>query len=243
MKYIVYKTTCISNNKIYIGVHGTTDPNVFDGYIGNGININRESSFRIHSTPFSNAVLKYGITNFKREIISVFDNENDAYELEAKLVDESFVKRTDTYNIIVGGRQEVKNSKPKKKVYMYSLNGEFLMEFSGVNEAARYLNPKALSGGHLPRAIKNKHQYLGYRFSYEKVAQLEIAKHLKNHVTSKPRTGDKVGMFDDDNNLIKIFDNMTDCVCAGYKNAKLVALGKRKHCKGYIFKFINQDII
>lgn len=243
MKYIVYKTTCISNDKIYIGVHGTTDPNVFDGYIGNGININRESSIRIHSTPFSNAVLKYGFSNFKREIISIFDNENDAYKLEAQLVDESFIKRTDTYNIIVGGRQEVKNSKPKKKVYMYSLEGEFLMEFSGVNEAARYLNPKTLSGGHLPRAIKNKHQYLGYRFSYEKVERLEVAKHLKNHVVSMPETGDKVGMFDDHDNLIRIFNNMTECVRAGYRNAKLVALGKRKHCNGYIFKFINQDII
>ena len=58
-----------------------------------------------------------------------------------------------------------------------------------------------------------------------------------------PETGDKVGMFDDHDNLIRIFNNMTECVRAGYRNAKLVALGKRKHCNGYIFKFINQDII
>lgn len=37
MKYIVYKTTCLINDKIYIGVHKTTDPNIFDGYIGDGI--------------------------------------------------------------------------------------------------------------------------------------------------------------------------------------------------------------
>lgn len=243
MKYIVYKTTCIQNSKIYIRVHGTTDPNVFDGYIGNGINVNRISSIKIHSTPFSNAVLKYGVASFKREIIAVFDDENDAYKLESQLVDASFVKRTDTYNVIVGGRQEVKNARPKKKVYMYSLTGEFLMEFSGVNEAARYLNPKSLSGDHLSRAIKSKHQYLGYRFSYEKVGRLEIAKHLKKHVVSRPGSGGKVGMFDDRGNLTKVFGNMTECVRAGYKNAKLVALGKRKHCKGYIFKFISQDII
>ena len=33
MKYIVYLTTNLKNNKIYIGVHGTEDPNIFDGYI------------------------------------------------------------------------------------------------------------------------------------------------------------------------------------------------------------------
>lgn len=37
MKYIVYKTTCLINGKIYIGVHGTENPDVPDGYIGDGI--------------------------------------------------------------------------------------------------------------------------------------------------------------------------------------------------------------
>ena len=41
MKYIVYCTTNIKNNKIYIGVHGTENPSIFDGYIGNGVYINK----------------------------------------------------------------------------------------------------------------------------------------------------------------------------------------------------------
>ena len=36
MKYIVYKTTCLINNKIYIGLHKIEDPDIFDGYLGNG---------------------------------------------------------------------------------------------------------------------------------------------------------------------------------------------------------------
>ena len=32
---------------------------------------------------------------------------------------------------------------------------------------------------------------------------------------------------------------MTDCVKAGYKNAKLVAKGLRDHCKGYVFKYLD----
>lgn len=37
MKYIVYRTTCLINNKIYVGVHHTDDPNIFDGYLGRGL--------------------------------------------------------------------------------------------------------------------------------------------------------------------------------------------------------------
>lgn len=35
MKYIVYKTTNLVNNYIYIGVHGTDTLETFDKYLGN----------------------------------------------------------------------------------------------------------------------------------------------------------------------------------------------------------------
>ena len=37
MKYIVYKTTCLVNSKIYIGYHQTSNPEIFDGYLGCGL--------------------------------------------------------------------------------------------------------------------------------------------------------------------------------------------------------------
>lgn len=40
VKYIVYQTTCLVNNKIYIGVHKTHTPDKFDGYLGCDVNIN-----------------------------------------------------------------------------------------------------------------------------------------------------------------------------------------------------------
>ena len=61
IKWIVYLTINIITNKIYIGIHKTINPNVFDGYIGCGVNINRPSTYKRSKTPFQYAVNKYGI--------------------------------------------------------------------------------------------------------------------------------------------------------------------------------------
>lgn len=92
LKWIVYCTTCTINKKIYIGVH-RTNPDIFDGYIGNGCYINNSATFNKTKTRFQKAVKKYGPENFIRSIIAVFDNEQDAYSLEADIVNEEFLKR------------------------------------------------------------------------------------------------------------------------------------------------------
>lgn len=46
MKYIVYITINTKNNKLYIGVHSTEDPTLFDGYIGCGVNIFAPSTYK-----------------------------------------------------------------------------------------------------------------------------------------------------------------------------------------------------
>lgn len=84
----VYKITNILNNKIYIGVHSTD--NINDGYMGSGKAI-------------TNAIKKYGVENFKKEILLDFETAEIAYRLEKMLVDEKFIKRKDTYNVKVGG--------------------------------------------------------------------------------------------------------------------------------------------
>lgn len=86
--YTVYKTTNLINDKIYIGVHKTKNPN--DDYLG------------------SNEILKsdiqqYGKNNFKKEILFVFDNEEHMWNKERELVNEEFISRDDTYNIGLGG--------------------------------------------------------------------------------------------------------------------------------------------
>ena len=236
--YIVYQTINTINNKIYIGVHGTNDPNVFDGYIGCGVNIFSPTTYKHPSTPFQYAVKKYGVKKFKRTTLRIFTNEKEAYKLEAELVNEEFIKRQDTYNLILGGRSTL-YANPTKNIYMYSLDGVFEQEFNSIIEAVRFLDPNAKSGGHIIRAIKKGHQFLGHQFSYIKLPYMKPLKYRHLNTVDKPYTGNKVGKYNEYGHLIHVYNNMTECVKDGYANAKLVAIGRRKKCKGFIFKYLD----
>ena len=88
MKYIIYKITNTINNKFYIGKHQTNDIN--DSYMGSGIAITK-------------AIKKHGKENFIKEILFVFDNEQDMNRKEKELITEELVSDPNCYNIGVGG--------------------------------------------------------------------------------------------------------------------------------------------
>lgn len=88
MKYTIYKITNKINSKIYIGKHQTKDIN--DGYMGSGKLLRRAQE-------------KYGIDNFSKDILHVFNTEEEMNAKEKELVTEEFCLREDTYNICVGG--------------------------------------------------------------------------------------------------------------------------------------------
>ena len=87
--YLVYKLTNLVNGKIYIGCHMTKDVN--DDYMGSG----RRLSY---------AKKKYGIENFKKEILSAHETPEEMLAEEARLVNEEFLGRDDVYNLTVGGK-------------------------------------------------------------------------------------------------------------------------------------------
>ncbi len=234
-------TICLVNNKQYIGVHETLNPDKFDGYLGNGVFINRPATYKKSKTPFQSAVNKYGVDKFKRITLNVFDSKEEAYKLESELITEEYIKREDTYNIKLGGEGGCPENL-KVKVYMYDLNGNFVKEFDTVTDAGRYLN---VSHSHIPRSIKQGHQFHGYQFSYEKVP---FMKKFKKKQYTGERIGNKtnhefekipIGRYDLDGNLIETYDCLRSCRNAGFLNAKKVLTGERKTCKGYIFKYLN----
>lgn len=137
MKYIVYLTTNLINNKIYIGVHGTENPNEWDHYLGCAVFDNVPNSYNRRETPFQCAVAKYGPKNFHRKTLRVFDNLQDALDLERWLVCPSFIERTDTYNITLGG-----GIPPtlEKRIYQYDLDGNFVKEWKSIISITKNFN-------------------------------------------------------------------------------------------------------
>lgn len=88
MKYTIYQIRNKINGKIYIGKHQTE--NIDDGYFGSGVALRK-------------AIQKHGKENFVKEILFVFDSEDEMNAKERELITEEFVSRKDTYNLGVGG--------------------------------------------------------------------------------------------------------------------------------------------
>ena len=89
MKFIIYKITNLVDGKIYVGKHQTEDLN--DGYLGSGKLLRR-------------ALKKHDRKKFIKEILHVYETEQEMNDREKELVTEEFCKRKDTYNICEGGQ-------------------------------------------------------------------------------------------------------------------------------------------
>lgn len=136
MKYIVYKTTCLVNDKIYIGVHQTNNPDIFDGYLGRGFYKNHTKYLKNPEAPFHFAIIKYGVENFYRETLFIYDNEIDAYNKESELVTLEFINRNDTYNVALGGKLQ---HKPAKPVYQFDFEGNLINQYESALFASKVL--------------------------------------------------------------------------------------------------------
>lgn len=88
MFYYLYKITNLVNNKVYVGVHKTE--NMSDGYMGSGKIIRQ-------------AIKKYGLSNFKKEILETFDDYQSMLTRESEIVNEKFISKNCVYNMKLGG--------------------------------------------------------------------------------------------------------------------------------------------
>lgn len=168
MKYIVYKTTNLINSYIYIGVHKTVDPEIWDFYLGNGIYTNDSHSYEKAKTKFQQAVKEFGIKNFKRETLAVFDTQEEAYELEELLVNEQFLSRSDVYNMILGGKTNIPEG---ITVYQYDADGNYLNTYDSYESAGKHLNVQPSS---IRRAVVYKYRVKETYFITEKVDKINI---------------------------------------------------------------------
>lgn len=84
MYYTIYKTTNLINGRFYIGKHKTDK--LDDSYLGSGKLLKQ-------------AIRRYGIQNFKKEILHVFETEHEMNKKEKELV----VLSEESYNLCEGG--------------------------------------------------------------------------------------------------------------------------------------------
>ena len=213
-KYIIYQTINIVNNKIYIGRHREKNLDVFDGYIGCGVNINYPSTYMNPYTAFQYAVKKYGTKNFKRSILYIFDTEEEAIVKESEIVNDSFIKRSDVYNMVIGGGGKKPSGYSMKKIYQFDLNGKLLKEWNNCYDIAEYFQTWKET---IYSTIHHKYRYLGYYWSYSKEINIEEY--------CSPNIPQKVYKYTKEGKLLQIYNSMY--IAAKENNYKLCELSNR----------------
>lgn len=227
-------------------MHKTTRDD-FDGYIGNGVDINRPSTYKNSKTAFQYALNKYGVDKFVRSTLFTFDTEEAAYLKEAELVTEDYVKNPNTYNLIVGGRYNTNHANQYKEVHMYNIHGEYVRSFETVTEANKFLNPLATTAGHISRNIRKGYLTNGFQFSYEKLPFMKEYKKKKIERSDeyremlRVRQSKPVGRYSLEGELLETYPSLKAARLAGYTNAQAVIEGNRNHCKGFKFKYMKKD--
>lgn len=189
--FIVYETTCLVNNKIYVGVHETENPDVFDGYIGNSINIfNRKYAIENPKFPFHYAVKKYGFHNFRRKTLYVYETQEEAYAKEAEIVNEDFIKNSSNYNVCLGGH---KPQAKQQTLFQFDYQGNLVNKYDSVVIGAK-MNDIVYKT--LLTAIHNKRGTHGFYWSYDSkidISEFGYKKKLQYYI------------YDQDGNFIKEF--------------------------------------
>lgn len=232
MKYIVYITINLCNGKFYIGVH-RTNPNVFDGYIGLGIY--RQAQATGHY-PFHRAVRKYGYENFKRTTIKIFpDTEEgklEASNLEATLVNETLLKSKSVYNTALGGYGNFTPDRVRR-VYMFSLEGEYLKTFNSVGDAAYYIleNSNGYEYYSIIKSIRNNclgttNSAHNYYWSYNKEFGYVKSKNIR-----------KVAQYTLSGKFLRTFDSISQACAELGLNSIQQAISKQYYCGNYQWRY------
>lgn len=219
--YILYLTINTKNRKIYIGVHYTKNYEVFDGYIGNGINVNQPSTNKFPKTLFQKAVKKHGFDAFQRITLFVCNKKEEAYELEALLVNDQFLKRPDVYNMKLGGEVSPDCS---IEVHRYDLNGNYLQSWPSAKKASQELGCSDMS---LIYAKLHKTPSFDSYWSEEKMDLLDITEFSKVQVQiiyKYDESGNYLGYYRGQNEAAKELncsrEHVRDCIASSSKCKK-----------------------
>lgn len=202
MKYIIYLTTNLKSkvnnlNRIYIGIHKTENPEIFDGYIGCGVNIYKSSSYMYPKTSFQYAVKKYGTEAFKREVLFIYDSALKALKKEEEIVNEDFIKQSHTYNMIKGGEGYNECYKP---IYQFDLNGNLIKKWESVLDLTDFYGYSAFK---FNNAITHHGDFIGCFWARNE--NIDLKTYTKNKLLKT------VYLYDLNGKFLKEFSSRKEC--------------------------------
>ena len=188
-KYIIYKITNIINNNIYVGCHITE--NINDNYMGSGTNIIKD-------------IKKYGRQNFKKDILFEFNNELDMLNKEKEIVNEDFIARKDTHNIIVGDS----NLSTTGCIVVKDINGNTMMVH---NTDERYLSGELVGNCKGKVVVKDKN---------DNIMQISIydERYLSGELVGVCKG--KIMVYDSNNNLCYVNKNDPKYISGEFVSAR-----------------------
>lgn len=229
MKYIVYQTINKINNKIYIGVHKTENPDIFDGYLGCGAYANAPSTYNKTKYHLHNAIQKYGPKNFYRKTLKVFDSADLAYALEAELVTEEFIKRSDTYNMTVGGYIPPVTS---KTIYQFDLEGNVIKKWDSIISITKFFK---CNKDRIHMCIKDKRS-----FNNNYWAEVDTINVEEYRISAR----EAVFQYNTEGTLLNSFKNVQEAAqkLDLDKQAISSAIFEKHKYAGYYFLHSNNDI-
>lgn len=208
---VIYKTTNLLNNKIYIGKDVYNKSN----YLGSGKYLKL-------------AIKKYGNNNFKKEIIETVTNKIELSEREKYWIKKyNSSNKKYGYNLTDGGTGGRTHS---KKVWQYDLQGNFIKEWNTITDASTQLNIDHRS---ISKAMNSKLLSAG-GFQWKKEKNKLTTKYHNNKNQS-------IIQLDMDGNQLKIWDSIKSITKElGINGGNIIkvcdGIGYYKSCGGYKWK-------
>ena len=169
------------DGKIYIGAHSTND--LDDDYFGSGKHLKR-------------AIKKYGQESFEKTYIGFFNSMEEMFEHEAKIVNEEFVSRADTYNLTIGGDDGLIYLNKTGKNHLHDNRENSLKNLEKGTEARRKkladpefqkILPKLISEGLKKHYENNPYHFTGKKHTEETKRKIggAASKHQKGKGNSQ----------------------------------------------------------
>ena len=229
-KWILYCTICTETGKIYIGVHKTKTPYIFDGYIGNGVEIGYK--LKNPHTAFQYALKKYGYNKFKRITLQVFNSEEEAYKRESEIVTIDFVKQNDNYNTSLGGINPGTNP---QSLYQYSLDGKFIKEWYSYKEAIEYYG---CNTNRFNMVITDKRSAFNSFWSRDKTDILDVSDYKRSKHA-------EIYCYNLLGELLNVYTNVTDIKTTLNLSKSSIddAMSRKRPLKGYYFLPYNINVM